>query len=268
MRAINRLPGRGAAIALGLAPFAVLILAYLAGSALRLAANPADKLLPSLATIAATVNRMAFLPDPRTGDYLLWSDTLASLSRLGWGLGISAAVALAVGMVIGMLPLVRVTLAPFVAFVSMVPPLALLPILFIALGLGEAAKIALIVIGVTPILIRDLALAVQAIPREQIVKAETLAGSTWLIGLRVVLPRLLTSLRLQLGPAFLFLIAAEAISAEAGLGYRIFLVRRYLSMDVIFPYVAWITLLAVLGDLTLDWLRRRAFPWSVLEGGR
>ncbi len=123
-----------------------------------------------------------------------------------------------------------------------------------------------------PILIRDLALSVQAIPREQIVKAETLAGSTWLIGLRVVLPqvlpRLLTSVRLQLGPAFLFLIAAEAISAEAGLGYRIFLVRRYLSMDVIFPYVAWITLLAVLGDLALDWLRRRAFPWSALEGGR
>ena len=159
-----------------------------------------------------------------------------------------------------------------VAPVQLHPVEAFAAILFIALGLGEAAKIALIVIGVTPILIRDLALSVQAIPREQIVKAETLAGSTWLIGLRVVLPqalpRLITSLRLQLGPAFLFLIAAEAISAEAGLGYRIFLVRRYLSMDVIFPYVAWITLLAVLGDLALDWLRRRAFPWSALEGGR
>ena len=51
------------------------------------------------------------------------------------------------------------------------------------------------------------------------------SASGWLIGLRVVLPqvlpRLLTSLRLQLGPAFLFLNAAEAISAEAGLGYRI-----------------------------------------------
>lgn len=272
MRAINRLPGRGTALVLGVLPFAALSLAYLAGSAVRLAENPSDKLLPSLATIAATVERMAFLPDPRTGDYLLWADTAASLSRLGWGLGLSAALALVVGVLIGLLPLVRATMAPFVAFVSMVPPLALLPILFIVMGLGEASKIALIVIGVAPILVRDLALSVQAIPRELIVKAETLAGSTWLIGLRVVLPqalpRLLTSLRLQLGPAFLFLIAAEAISAEAGLGYRIFLVRRYLSMDVIFPYVAWITLLAVLGDLALDWLRRRAFPWSVLEGGR
>ena len=64
--------------------------------------------------------------------------------------------------------------------------------------------------------------------------------------LRVILPqllaRLLLSLRLMLGAAWLFLISSEAISATAGLGYRIFLVRRYMSMDVILPYVAWITL--------------------------
>ncbi|MEE4476121.1 ABC transporter permease, partial [Escherichia coli] len=68
-------------------------------------------------------------------------------------------------------------------------------------------------------------------------------------------------LRLQLGPAWLFLIAAEAIASDSGLGYRIFLVRRYLAMDVIIPYVAWITLLAFLIDVGLRVLQRRAFPW-------
>ncbi len=58
-------------------------------------------------------------------------------------------------------------------------------------------------------------------------------------------PRLIDSLRLTLGSAWLFLIAAEAIASTEGLGYRIFLVRRYLAMDVILPYVVWITLLAV-----------------------
>ena len=81
------------------------------------------------------------------------------------------------------------------------------------------------------------------------VKAQTLGASTWQIAIRVVLPqimpRLIEALRLSLGPAFLFLISAEAIAADVGLGYRIFLVRRYLSMDVILPYVAWITLLAL-----------------------
>ncbi|MNP04012.1 putative aliphatic sulfonates transport permease protein SsuC [compost metagenome] len=83
--------------------------------------------------------------------------------------------------------------------------------------------------------------------------------------LRVVLPqllpRLLISLRLMLGSAWLFLIAAEAIASTDGLGYRIFLVRRYLAMDVILPYVVWITLLAWLMDWGLKQLTRRAFPW-------
>ena len=71
----------------------------------------------------------------------------------------------------------------------------------------------------------------------------------------------LISLRLVLGSAWLFLIAAEAIASTDGLGYRIFLVRRYLAMDVILPYVVWITLLAWLMDLGLRQLTRLAFPW-------
>ena len=270
MRLINIHPGKGGGLLLAALPFLLLALAYVIGSALRLAENPADKLLPSLASMARMVEIMAFTPDPRTGDYLLWTDTAASLTRLLAGLAIATLIALVLGLLTGVLPVVRAALAPFVAVLSMVPPLALLPVLFIVLGLGEVSKIALIVIGVAPILTRDLALTAAALPREQIVKAETLSASSWLIVLRVVLPqvmpRLIDSLRLQLGPAFLFLIAAEAISAEGGLGYRIFLVRRYLSMDIIFPYVVWITLLAVAMDLGLRLIRRRLFPWA--EVGR
>ena len=75
-------------------------------------------------------------------------------------------------------------------------------------------------------------------------------------------PRLIDALRLSLGSAWLFLIAAEAIASTEGLGYRIFLVRRYLAMDVILPYVVWITLLAVATDALLRLLRARAFPWA------
>ncbi|HBF30296.1 ABC transporter permease subunit [Rhizobium sp.] len=269
MRWINTRPSNGARLALTLTPFLLLIAGYTIGSAQRLAENPNDKLLPSLAGFANAINRMALVPDTRTGDYLLWVDTLSSLERLFAGLGIATLIALIIGMVIGMLPYVRALLAPFVAAFSMVPPLALLPILFIITGLGETSKITLIVIGVAPVMIRDLAMTAISLPREQIIKAETLSGSSWQIGLRVVLPqilpRLITILRLQLGPAWLFLIAAEAISSDSGLGFRIFLVRRYLSMDVIFPYVLWITLLAVLTDWLLDRLRIAIFPWSELE---
>ena len=148
MRLINQQPSRGTRLLLAALPFVLLGSAYLIGSAIRLAENPADKLLPSLQAMGRMIEVMGFTPDRRTGDYLLWSDTLASLGRLWAGLGIATTLALGLGLVIGVIPMARAMLSSVLAFVSMVPPLALLPILFIVLGLGEVSKIALIVIGV------------------------------------------------------------------------------------------------------------------------
>lgn len=265
MRLINIKPDRTWTFALAVLPFLALLVAYLMGSAMRLAENPNDKLLPGFGAMAEAVKHMALQPDPRSGIYLMWNDTLSSLSLLLTALAVSTLIALVVGILIGLLPLVGATFGPVVAVASMVPPLALLPILFIIMGLGDAAKIALIVIGTALKLVRDVALRVKDLPREQIIKAQTLGASTWQIGTRIVLPqmlpRLIDAVRLELGPAWLFLIAAEAIAADAGLGYRIFLVRRYLAMDVIIPYVIWITLLAFLMDLALRLLQQKAFPW-------
>lgn len=269
-RWINARPNAALVLTLGALPFLVLLMVYLIASDLRLQANPDDKLLPALGSFADTVRHYAWEPDRRSGDILLWTDTAASLTRLGWGLFICAVAGLIGGTLLGALPYVRAALSPLVGTVALVPPLAVLPILFIVFGLGEVSKIALIVIGILPFLIRDLALRVEEIPREHIVKALTLGAGTWQTLVRVivpqVMPRLLQSLRLGLGAAWLFLIAAEAIAADAGLGYRIFLVRRYLAMDVILPYVAWITLLAYALDLSLRGLSRWAFPWY--QGGR
>ncbi len=266
MRVVNRHPARGAAWLLGLMPFILLLGTYLVGSQIRTAANPDDKLLPTPATIASTMHSYAAEEDVRSGEVLFWADTVASLKRIAIALVLSAAIGLALGLAIGAVPLVRATLAPFVSALAMIPPLAILPILFILLGLGEVAKITLIVIGIAPCIVRDLSLRAAELPTEQLIKAQTLGASSWQLVIRVILPqmwpRLIDSLRLNMGAAWLFLIAAEAIASEEGLGYRIFLVRRYLAMDVILPYVLWITLLAFLMDWALKDLRSRAFPWT------
>lgn len=265
MRAINRNPDKSWQILLACLPFVLLLIAYVMGSNARLSLNPNDKLLPSFAAMGEAIVQYAFTADTRTGLYLFWSDTVASLVRLLSALAISTVIALIAGIAVGLLPLARATFGGVIAALSMVPPLALLPILFIVMGLGEAAKVTLIVIGTALKLVRDLTLRVQEIPREQIIKAQTLGASTWQIAVRIVipqmLPRLIDALRLEIGPAWLFLIAAEAIAADSGLGYRIFLVRRYLSMDVIIPYVIWITFLAFVMDAALRLLQRKAFPW-------
>jgi len=265
MRLMNRKPSRATRLVLNLLPFVILLVIYTLASDARLLENPSDKLLPAWSSFADAVQRMAFEPSRRTGEYLLWVDTLASLQRLLLGVGISALIGLVFGVVNGMLPLFRATLSPLVTAISLIPPMAILPILFIVFGLGELSKVMLIIIGIAPILIRDLQLRTQSLPEEQLLKAQTLGANSWQIMIRVVLPQvlpaLLNAVRLALGSAWLFLISGEAIAATAGLGYRIFLIRRYLAMDVILPYVLWIALLAFLMDFALRMLSHYAFPW-------
>jgi NitT/TauT family transport system permease protein len=266
LRLVNARPSRATALFLGILPFLIAAIVYVVASAERLAANPNDKLLPSPAQMWSAFYGLAAIPDKRSGDLILWTDTLASLLRLFAGVGAATFAALLLGIAIGFIPRVRATLLPLVTVICVIPPLALLPILFIVLGLGEAAKVALIAIGVAPVMVRDVANRVMEVPAELVAKAQTLGGDSWTMVLRLVLPqimpRLITCVRLALGPAWLFLIAAEAIASTEGLGYRIFLVRRYLSMDVILPYVAWITLLAVATDWLLVRASRAFFPWA------
>jgi NitT/TauT family transport system permease protein len=266
MRWVNRKIRRSDRVLLGALPILLLLGFYLVMAAQRHAANPSDKILPLPSGMAHSMSALLFQPDRLSGQLVFWADTLASLERLELGLGISTLLALTLGLVLGILPPIRATLGPLVTGIAVIPPIALLPILFIALGLGETAKVALIVVGIAPVMIRDIAAHVAGLPQEQIIKAQTLGASSWQIMIRVALPqampRLVHAVRLALGPAWVFLISAEAIASDIGLGYRIFLVRRYLSMDVIIPYVAWIAILAILMDATIAFLGRRLFPWE------
>jgi NitT/TauT family transport system permease protein len=269
-RLLNIHPRGGVRLLLGVLPVLAVVLLYLGASTVRHIDNPRDQATPTPFAMIAAVAALAH-PDPADGRAPLATDTEASLGRLAAALIIAAAVTLVFGLALGLLPFKRAAWSPLIAALAAVPPIALLPILCAAFGAGETAKIALIVLGVTPFMVRDLTAHIAAIPEAQIVKAQTLGASTWQTALRVALPqalpRLIASLRLSLGPAWVLLIAAEAIAARHGLGYRIFAVGRGAQaqgqgMDVIVPYVAWISLLAVGANLLLDQVSRRAFAWA------
>jgi len=262
-------PSRGLQVLLALLPFVMLICVYLIASEVRFRQNPADKVVPTIGKMAGAVELMAFTEDKRTGKYLLWEDTLASVKRLALGIGSAAALALFVGLNMGLFPGLRSLSLAFVTFISIVPPLAVLPILFIVFGVEETAKVVLIFIGTFPSITRGVYLATLKIPTEQIPKALTLGASQLSVVYRIVLPQimpcLIDSTRLSLGSAWLFLIAAEAIASTDGLGYRIYLVRRYLSMDIILPYVIWITFLGFVFDRLLQtWISMR-YSWYLVS---
>src|SRR5882724_3707657 len=190
VRLVNRLPARGPAVALGLLPFILLVIAYLVGSHIRLAENPSDKLLPTPGTLVSTLHSYAAEEDVRSGEILFWLDTVASLKRIFIALTLSASIGLALGLAMGAIPFARAVLAPFISAVGMIPPLAILPILFIVVGLGETAKITLMTIGIAPCIARDLALRASELPAEQLIKAQTLGASSWQLVTRVILPQM------------------------------------------------------------------------------
>jgi len=264
-RLINQVPSKTTNLFLMCLPFLLILFVYTNASNARLADNPNDKLLPSIEKSINTFSKMAFEENKRNGKHILLEDTMSSLKRLFLGVSISAIIGLVIGISIGSIPYITSTLSPLVWLFSLIPTMALLPILFIVFGLGEVSKVVLIVVGVSPIIAREIYQRVTEIPSEQIIKVQTLGANTWQIIIRVItpqiLPRLIDAIRTTLGTAWIFLISAEAIAATEGLGYRIFLVRRYLAMDVILPYVIWITFLAFLIDFILRKFNQRLFPW-------
>ncbi len=264
-KGLHAQPPRWLGLALAAAPFILLLTIYLIASEIRHHQNPQDKLLPTISKIEGAVEKVAINKDKRSGRIILWQDTTASLKRLGLGVGISAVIGFFLGLNMGLLPGIRGISLPFITFISNIPPLAILPILFITFGVDQLGKVMLIILGTFPLITRDIYLETKKIPKNVIVKALTLGASQSGVIYRVImpqiLPRLIDTVRLVLGAAWLFLIASEAIASQDGLGYRIFLVRRYLSMDVIFVYVLWITLLAYGFDFFLRQLVKRLFPW-------
>jgi NitT/TauT family transport system permease protein len=268
LRLIGTPLGRWHRIAFGLIPVLVLLALYGYLSYQRHVENPMDRLLPNLTQLKAGLVEIV-TRDKRTEKIWLVVDTIASLERLGKGMGAGVSIAVVIGVLMGVFSSVRGLLGPIVTALAKVPPLALLPIIFIFLGVDESSKIVLLALGIAPTLANDIALAGQAIPRNTIVKGYTLGASTSEVTIKVILPqilpRILDSIRLTIGPAWIFLIASEAISADSGLGYRIYVVQRQLAMNIILPYVVWIALLGMALDVALAALSRWAFPWAAAK---
>ncbi len=264
---IHAKPGRTISFLLSILLFVICITAYGITAYKRHKENPKDKVVPTFSEMADGFKRAAFEKD-RKGDYRLLLDTLASVRRFLISLALLS-FAVIMGLMMGVFPYQELIFLCFMTFFDKIPALAVLPILFIIFGLGETSKVALILIGVFPTIALDTYLRTKDVPREQISKGLALGASQFEIAFRVVLPQIfplvLNTIRLNFKAMILFLIAGESLAATVGLGYRIFVVRRYIAMDIIIPYVIWMSLLAFSADLLVrTWIKKR-HQWSELD---
>jgi NitT/TauT family transport system permease protein len=205
--------------------------------------------------------------DPRTEAVPFWADTWASLAILAKGLGLGIAISAALGIVMGVLSTVHAMLSPVVTAIAKVPPTALIALFMVVFGVtGDGFKIALIAFGISPTLAIGIMLVARAVPKNTIVKAYSLGASTPQVIAKAIIPQIVPQIvemiRLSVGPAWIYLIAAEYINSSQGLGHGIELSKRMVRIDHILVYVIWLAILGTLIDFAFHLVSRLVAPWA------
>ena len=216
-----------------------------------------------------------FLPSPtaviRSGlemaaDGSLVENAEASLFVIvtGWALAVVSGVP--IGILMGSFKVVEALIEPVVDFVRYLPVSALIPLLILYLGLGVEEKVAVIFIGTFFQLVLLVADVAAHVPHEQIDVSYTLGASRaqvlWRVLLPATLPGVMDTLRITMGWAWTYLVVAELVAADRGLGFLIMNSQRGLFTDRIFVGLATIGGLGLGFDLTFKWLHRLLLPWS------
>ncbi|WP_223166342.1 ABC transporter permease [Nonomuraea sp. SYSU D8015] len=215
--------------------------------------------LPSPAAVAQAFAEMA-----ASGQLL--SDAAASLGRVSAGFALAVAISVPLGMAMGTSQVALALLEPVIGMLRYLPASAFIPLLIIWLGLGEPSKIAILVIGVVFFNTLMTADAVRAVPAELRKAAATLGATGGEVLRKVVwpyaLPGMLDAMRVNAAAAWNFVVVAELIAAESGLGYRIVRAQRFLQTDRIFAVLVVIGVIGLAIDVGLRLARARMGRWA------
>ncbi|WP_028241280.1 ABC transporter permease [Stutzerimonas azotifigens] len=195
----------------------------------------------------------------------LLQDIGISVYRVMAGFALSALLALPLGLYIGTYRPVQALLEPLTDFIRYMPAVAFIPLVMLWVGIDEGAKILIIFIGTFFQMVLMVAEDVRRVPMAQIEAAQTMGATRAEIVRLVILPSsrpaLLDTLRITCGWAWTYLVVAELVAANSGLGYAILKAQRYMHTDKIFAGILLIGLIGLLTDQAFRWLSRRAFPW-------
>src|SRR5690242_19311249 len=216
-----------------------------------------------------------FLPSPsgvlaegldmaRSGQLLV--HLLKSLQRLAWGFGVGALAGVGVGVAVGFFAMAEAVVQPIIAATFPIPKIALLPLLILWLGIGEASKVAVITLGVFfPMAINTYTGVRHADPL--LLRAAVSFGAGRLSLIRKVmlpsaLPMIFAGLKLGAGTALLLLVASEMIAASSGVGYLILNAQILMETTTFMVGIVTLSVLGLLSHWLLVRLERMVLPWK------
>jgi NitT/TauT family transport system permease protein len=202
-------------------------------------------------------------------DGSLWANTWASLQRLFWGFLLGGVPALVLGIAMGLNSTLRAIFEPLVATTYPIPKSAILPLLLLIFGLGEASKVVMVAIGVFfPVLINSTT-GVLEINKIYLDVGRNFNASRWqvfrTIALPGAMPHIMSGVRLGVGMGLILIAIAEMIGAKSGLGYMIWNAWEILSVETMYVGLFVIALLGFLFSMLLNELQRVILPWKTIH---
>ncbi|MGW7265367.1 ABC transporter permease [Streptomyces sp. NPDC054842] len=195
-----------------------------------------------------------------------------SLQRVAVGLLLGTVVGTGLALVSGLFRIGEDLVDASVQMLRTVPFVGLIPLFIIWFGIGEAPKVAIITLGVSFPLYLNVYAGIRGVDSQLIEAGESLGLSRWGLVRHVVLPGALpgamTGLRYSLGIAWLALVFAEQINADAGIGFLMVQARDFLRTDVIVVCLIVYAFLGLLADFVVRSLERLLLQWRPTFTGR
>jgi sulfonate transport system permease protein len=219
--------------------------------------------LPPPSTVWHTAVTLITQNSPAYGT--LQNAMLVSLQRMAIGFAFGAAAAVALALVAGLSRLGENAVDPLLQILRTLPLFGLIPVFIVWFGIGELPKIILIALGTAIPLYLNTFAGIRSVDSKLIEAARTLKLSRPELIRHVILPgalpQALTGLRQSLGVAWLALVVAEQVNANAGIGFIISQATQFLRNDVILVALAVYAALGLVTDALVRLLERKALAW-------
>ena len=189
-----------------------------------------------------------------------------TLYRVSLGYIIGAVPAVAVGLLMAMFRPVRIFFDPLIAALFPIPKIALMPLLLLAFGFGDASKIALVAIAVFFPVVVNTYVGAANIEKIYWDVARNYGASQSVMFTRIVffgaLPTIFAGLRIALAVSFIVLVASEFVATKSGIGYLIWNSWELLQVDVMFVGIVTIGILGLITSVLVAEIERKAIPWK------
>ncbi|WP_328335711.1 MULTISPECIES: ABC transporter permease subunit [unclassified Streptomyces] len=199
-------------------------------------------------------------------DGTLFSDAGASLERVLIGYVIGVVLAVPVGFLMGWYPVVRRLIEPWLQFFRMVPPLAIIPLAIVLMGIGETPKIFVIFLASFLSCVVSTFQGVVAVDVTLVNAARVLGARDPQVFAGIVVPAsapfILVGMRIGLGASWATVVAAELIAAQGGLGFRMQQAQLYYDLPTIFVQLIAIGAIGLVMDRLLLLAERRLTHWQ------